>query len=404
MDFLKELMDSTNEYESPRQFWYWSGLAMLSAAVKDNVWVERGGIQELNVYPNVYIMLLAKSGLRKSNPVSFARRIVKINELTRVYSGRSSIEAIVQDLGKAYTTLSKKVIVDACGLVTASEFSSSLINNPQALTILTDLYDRNYNSGEWRSMMKVAGVDNLKNPTLSMLVATNPAHLQDFVSAKDMYGGYFGRTFIIQADKKHRSSSLFGQKMGRTPDIILLSDYLKRISKLSGAFTNTEQAAKIYDYWYQQHDLNAGTNGNEDRTGTEERTGDSVLKVASLLSLSQSEDMIIREGHIEQAIKLCEPLINTAGRATKGKGKSNFGEATAIVLEELWKNKGEISRERLLEKHWADFDALDLNRIVITLEGQKAIQVKQDGAKTIYVMPPGVWDQYDKFRRTKTID
>lgn len=399
MDFLNELMESTEEYESPRQFWYWAGLSILSATVKDHVWVERGGLQELNVYPNIYVMLYAKSGLRKSAPISFARRLVKAYEMNRVYSGRASIEAIVQDLGKAYTTAGKQIVVDACAYVTASEFSSSLINNPQALTILTDLYDRNYNSGEWRSMMKQAGVDNLKNPTLSMLIGTNPSHLKDFVQAKDMFGGFFGRTFIIHADKKHRSSSLFGRKMLRTPDVEKLGNYLKSLSKLRGAFTNTEEAAEKYGSWYDAHDLDSENAEIEDKTGTGERTGDSVLKVAALLSLSENPSMLIELHHINKAITLCEPLIDTVGRATSGKGKSSFGDATALVLDELWKNGGHVTRRRLLVKYFADFDAIDLDRVVVTLEDQKAITVERNQSDVTYRMPDKVFEQYTKFRK-----
>jgi len=398
-DWLNELMSSTEEYESPRQFWYWSGLSVLSAAVKDHVWVERGGMNELNVYPNIYVMLFAKSGLRKSAPISFARRLIKSIDITRTYSGRASIEAIVQDLGKAYTTSNKKIIVDACAFVTASEFSSSLINNPQALTILTDLYDRNYNSGDWTNMMKQAGVDNLKNPTLSMLIGTNPSHLKDFVQAKDMFGGFFGRTFIIHADKKFRSSSLFGKKQVRRPDHEALGNYLKTLHGLRGPFSNTEGAATLYDEWYQKHDLNSEVSDTEDKTGTGERTGDSVLKVAALLSLSQSTEMVIDASHIQKAIELCEPLIHTVARAASGKGKSTFGDATALILDELWKSKGEVTRDKLLTKYYGDFDAIDLNRIIVTLEDQKAVETTRKEGIVTYKMPEKVWEAYDKFRR-----
>lgn len=399
MDWLNELMDSTEEYESPRQFWFWSGLAILSATVKDRVWIERGGLQELNVYPNIFVMLFAKSGLRKSAPISFARRLVKSTELTRVFSGRASIEAIIQELGKAYTTPNRKIIVDACAFITASEFSSSMINNPQALTILTDLYDRNYNSGDWKNVMKQAGVDNLKNPTLSMLLGTNPAHLKDFVPAKDMFGGFFGRTFIIHADKKYRSSSLFGKKSMRRPDSDKLADYLRTLSELTGPFQNTDEAADYYDDWYQKHDTESETSELEDKTGTGERTGDSVLKVAALLSLSESTGLLIHKYHIQRAIELCEPLINTVSRATSGKGKSSFADATALVMDELWRKNGETTRKRLLTKYWSDFDAIDLDRVVITLEDQKAISVERQGKEVTYRMSEEVWKAYDKFRR-----
>jgi hypothetical protein len=400
MTWLDSLMESTEEFETPRQFWYWSGLSILSAIVKDKVWVERGGLDELRVFPNVYCMLFARSGLRKSTPVAYARRIVKYVNNTRVFSGRASIEAIVQELGKAYTTPEpRRIITDACAFITASEFSSSMINNTQALTILTDLYDRNYNSGEWKNVLKHAGVDILKNPTITLFCATNPPHLKDFVPTKDMYGGFFGRTFIIHADKKHRTASLFGRKLVKIPEIEKLGEYLKEVGKLSGPFTNTEDSANKYEKWYNEVDERMEE--VEDKTGTAERIGDAVLKVASLLSLSSSLDMLINSDHIDKAIELCEPLLNTVARATRGKGKSSFGDATAIVLEEIWRGGGNQTRHYLLTKHWSDFDAIDLDRVIITLEDRKAIESERVNGVVTYRMFKKVFEQYDKWMKEK---
>src|SRR6266852_3118151 len=96
MNWLDLLLAQHAELEAPLSFYYWAGIATISAVVKDNVWLDRGKLY--NLYPNVFIMLHAKSGLKKGPPVALARRLVEKVNNTRVISGRSSIQGILADL------------------------------------------------------------------------------------------------------------------------------------------------------------------------------------------------------------------------------------------------------------------------------------------------------------------
>src|SRR5437773_9702104 len=107
MSWLTELLHSTEELESPQPFWMWSGLATIAAVVKDNVFLNRGKAYKL--YPSIYVMLLARSGLRKGPPINLAKRLVKGVDNTRIISGRSSIQAILKEMGTAYTLPGGKV-------------------------------------------------------------------------------------------------------------------------------------------------------------------------------------------------------------------------------------------------------------------------------------------------------
>ena len=153
MNWIQTLVDQHSELESPRNFWYWSGLAIISAVVKDQVWMDRAGAY--NLYPNIYVMLHADSGLKKGPPVALAKDLVKRVNNTRIISGRSSIQGILKELGTAYTLPGGKVVNKSVGFVAASEFSSSIVSDPFAMTILTDLYDRQYNEGDYRSLLKM---------------------------------------------------------------------------------------------------------------------------------------------------------------------------------------------------------------------------------------------------------
>ena len=125
MTWLDELIVQHSELESPQSFWYWSGLCAISAVVKDQVYLERWAYK---LYPNIYVMLHADSGLKKGPPVGLAKTLVKRVNNTRVISGRSSIQGILKELGTAQSTPgSGKVNAKSCGFIVASEFSSSLV-------------------------------------------------------------------------------------------------------------------------------------------------------------------------------------------------------------------------------------------------------------------------------------
>src|SRR3990167_58763 len=112
MTWLDEVLASAEELESPRRYFLWSALTAISAVVKDSVWVNRGGAY--NLYPNIYVILYGPSGLRKGLPIALARQMVTEVGNTRVISGRSSIEAIIQELATAHTSPGR-IIADSAG-------------------------------------------------------------------------------------------------------------------------------------------------------------------------------------------------------------------------------------------------------------------------------------------------
>src|SRR5262245_31411819 len=231
MTWLDQLLNQHNELESPTSFWLWGGLASISAVVKDNVWLDR---QIYNLYPNIYVMLHAESGLKKGPAIAAAKQLVRGVGGTRIISGRSSIQGILKELGTAQTQPGGKVISKSTAFICSSELTSSLVEDKVATDILTDLYDRQYNIGEWRSLLKMESF-NLKDPTITMLTATNEAHSTDFFGRKDIHGGYFARTFIIAEHKRNRTNSLLIPLIN-PPKYADLTNYLKDIAKLTGPF------------------------------------------------------------------------------------------------------------------------------------------------------------------------
>lgn len=400
MTWLNELMDSTAEMESPRSFWYWSGVATISAILKDNVWLSRG--QAYNLYPNIYVMLLAGSALKKGPPIGLAKNLARIVGNTKVIVGRSSIQGILKELGTAVTDeKTGKVNTKSAGFVVASEFSSSLVEDPATFNCLTDLYDRHYNIGEWKSLLK-SDTFSLKDPTLTMLVATNEPHLRDFVKEKDVYGGFFGRMFVIKEETVSRLNSLI-DNLDNPPVPEKLAEHLKVLAKLQGQFKtlSATPAGKLYDEWYNDFYNNVRKHRIEDKTGTIGRFGDSVLKVAMILALSEKPELEISYSAMEEAISVCEKFVEGVRRATMGAtGKQQYAQQKTLIINELLSRENhQVSREILLRKFWMHLNVNELDEIMSSFAESKMIKPHNYGGTMVYEMPKHVAEQLLNFMR-----
>jgi hypothetical protein len=418
MQWLEKLLAQHSELESPTNFWLWGGLAAISAVVKDNVWLDR---QIYNLYPNIYVMLHAESGLKKGPPISMAKQLVRGVGGTRIISGRSSIQGILKELGTTQTQPGGKVINKSVAFICSSELTSSIVEDKVATDILTDLYDRQYNIGEWRSLLKMEQF-NLKDPTITMLTATNEAHSNDFFAKKDIHGGYFARTFVISETQRNRANSLL-VPLTNPPKYPESIEYLKTIAKLTGPFRPLasrevseefkfphkdlvtgeinffSEAGLLYELWYENFINTVLTQDLKDDTGTLNRFGDSVLKIAMLLSLSKDTNLTIDTASMQLAIDYSQKLIGNVRQMTYGKkGLSDAKDIKTLIIQELYmRETHQISRQMLLKKMWLHFrEASEIDEIMNSFDQAGVINVQSLGNQVIYVMPENQVQEYER--------
>jgi len=419
MNWINDLIEQHNELESPVSFYMWAGLATISAIVKDNVCINRY-IHKL--YPNIYVMLHADSGLKKGPSISAAKQMVSAINNTRIISGRSSIQAILKEMGTAQTVPGGKIVGnDSTAFICSSELSSSIVEDPVATKILTDLYDRQYNIGQWRSLLKMETF-TLKNPTITMLTATNDAMSEDFFNRSVIQGGYIARTFIIHEAKRNRLNSLL-VPLRNPPNYKKSSEYLIELAKLKGEFkplgsrertndfkqprTNSAtneieyytETGAIYQDWYEKFYREIDEFGIKDNTGTLNRFGDSVLKVAMLLSLSREPKLEIDPESMSEAIDVCQKLVGSTRKTTQAmSGLSNTAALKSKIIAELFsRDNHQITRTMLTKKLWLDYGSPDeLDDLMQSFDSSGMIITRSIGNNIVYEMPG---NQVEELRR-----
>ncbi len=385
MSWLEDVLKAVDAVETPRSYLKWACLVAISSVVKDNVFLKKGGVYQL--YPNLYVLLVGESGLKKSFATNLAKTLIKKVDNTRIISGRSSIQGIIQDLSNAVTKPGKPPLVKAHGAIISDEFSASLIDDPKTFDIMTNLYDRHYND-EWKNMLK-QGTEMLKDVCVTFFTATTPDKFKEMIGATDITGGFIARTVIVKETRRAKKNSLVDDDFIPI-DYDKLVEHLVSISKLTGAFTWCEDARSAFKTWY--NDLEPEL----DNTGVLNRIHDTVLKVSMLLSLSRGIDMKITLQDLEDAMILLANYVRDVKDVTEGVGKSEFAPKIKRFLEVIMTSpEYSITKAAMQRKCWKDFNVYELDVVVETLITAKAITKEQIGSATMFKATKQLLNDYE---------
>lgn len=382
MDFIEEVLESTQFFEAPRRFYYWSSLAAVSAVVKDRVYFDMAGNYLL--YPNIYVLLYGPSAVKKGPPIALAQDLVTRVDATRVIDGRSSIEAVLKELGTIYTRPDKTMVRDSCGFLVSGELSSSIISNTAAMDIMTNLYDRQYNIGEWRYRLKVSEGALLNKPTITWLTGTNEALFRDFIPEKNLQGGLIGRMFVISENEDNMINSLMFKT--KAPDRGLLAQKLKDISNLSGEFCMDNDVRHAVDSWYKNFKKNEAPK-LMDNTGFTGRMGDFLIKMAMIISCARRGDKELIIDDVVEAKDLVTPLIVPAKKlinASKKTDESMFRKRYIVLNYLASRPTCSEERHKILQGLGLQIDAEDLDRIAQTLIQSQVLVIDTSAGRMIY--------------------
>jgi hypothetical protein len=397
MSWLDLLLEETDFVETPKQWIYWSGLTTISAIVSPNININKGAYK---LKPNLYVLLIGRSGLGKGFGPSVSKKLVQMVDNTRVISGRGSIEGIIKELAIVKAKENGSIpFKDARGYLCSGEFAASLYEATHALTILTDLYDAHYNP-EWVNTLKNSPIEKLRFPCLTLLSGANQDMFDLTVDKSHLGGGFIGRTLLINADKRFRANSMIYEEDEKIDEVNYnkLTEHLKSLSKLEGSMIWSSEAKRMYNKWfypYREAEV-------DDRTGTHDRMNDHVIKIAACISLSRKLDMVIESDDVEEAVTVCSALSNTARKVAGMQGKSDISTLIKSFLVIMFKaEEYRLTRKQVLQRGFGDFDSNELDKIVETLNQTGFVAQLTGGKEIKYQLTKVCVEWWEKNARKK---
>ena len=298
--------------EVPLAYHFWSGVAMMAAACRRNVYIDRNTHY---IYPNVYIVLVGKQGLRKGQAHDMVVDVIqrtnqvlaeegnpefrpehrRIRVLAKTSSPAHFLEQMKAEdpanlaMGNPPGAMFEPPHYDteSTGILINGELSTLMgknaVDGPLWIPMLTELY----NCGDYVNGTITSGFRRLHNVALTCLFATAPDWMRSTISQDIKKGGFLRRTMFCFRETSGRVVS-----WPSTSDPIAAEALARDLAFFSGLnsgteFTLTRAGRVFYDEWYFDNHATVGsTEAMESWYTTKDMH---LLKLAMILGLSNGK-------------------------------------------------------------------------------------------------------------------
>jgi len=311
-DFITAYLDYVDNGFAPRKFHVWSALSLLAGALERKVWLPWN--HHVVHYPNLYVMLVAFPGVGKSASAGAAVSLLSdLNRQTRDINfipERITEAAVYSAMSEGSSfTMGSKVYMHSSGFWYGPEASAHLRDvYGDFIATLTDFYDCRT---EVKTRTEGKGLRILKNTCFNLLTACTFDYLSRLITDENIMGGFASRiTYVINRDKLVRDSEF--QDGGGDPEkelrlqefrASLLHD-LGEIHRMAGPFKAHKTFGDLWKAWHKKFEAERQEHPSEKMQSLLARKNATVLKVAMILSASESDAKILTPDHWEQAMAL----------------------------------------------------------------------------------------------------
>lgn len=367
--WLKEYLRYTDMQESPDIFHLWVGLSVIATILNREVCFN---LKAYKVWPNQFIILVAGSQqCRKSTAIQMGQDILESipkEFRPQVLAQKITPEALIETLKETKVAVGEHGIKPlASGLLVASELSVLIdkqARNSGLLAVLVDLYD---SKDRWEYKTRLHGKEELLNVYLNLLAGSSPEYLRISLPYDEIGGGMLARTiFVYAAQPKRRIPfPMFGAEQQKQQDRLVHD--LMEISKLRGEVEISPDGRRWYSEWYMNVKHNIAHPALKSYYAKKENH---VLKIAQLLSVAESDSLVVDEVHLQMALSILDRNEKGLPHVLGELVSSQTGYKTQVVLNvitDLCSNDRRVTRTNLISRLHHVMDIEEIDRAIETL-------------------------------------
>ncbi|MBW8034159.1 MAG: DUF3987 domain-containing protein [Planctomycetes bacterium] len=400
-DWITRYMKFVEDTEPAKLYHKWTAVMALAAVLKRKCWL-RWGINK-TLYPNLYAVLVGPPGNRKGTAMEIGEWF--LNNLGVVTAPSSvTIEALIRllrDVAVTETTADNHHITHSSLTVWSPEWKVFLgrKENYEMFSALTDWYDC---ADNWSRLTKTQGEDELTGVWFNMFGAITPTALRSVVPYEAEGGGFLSRIIFIYEEKAYK----------RVPDPFVtpalqkigdkLTDDLHEIQQLSGTFQLTPDAFDYYrDFYIDMERTNPSLPMMFQ--GYLSRRQIQFLKLSMIMSVSESDDMIIDVKHMERGLKLLIETEVKMPRTFSGFGTAKDAQLLDDMMVYIAKRRKLHARDLFVQFRAFITDPRHMESLLSALVRQQFISMKPSVKGTVIKYNPNnpLHEQYGSQTKTK---
>lgn len=375
-DWIDTFCDYVSDTESPQIFAKWSAISAIAGALRRKCWFSFG---RLKTFPNLYIVLVAPPGGRKSVTLSYAKEILVdgISGLP-ISSESNTRESLLKDLEESATdsiNAKGETLRYSALTVMSKEFETFLgqkKDNTKLIVTLTDLYD--HIDPTWKHKTKHSGNTTIPNVFLNLAGCTTPSSLSSSLPTDAIGGGLTSRIIFVYCDRIEKLVPIPEYTSKEIKLKELLTEDIRAIGSIHGMYTFTVESKKRYSEWYITNASTRKICKDDAFAGWYQRKPLFVQKLAMICKASVSDETEIEWDYFHRAITLLEEIEETMALAFRGVGRSDITADMDMVCK-IISSRDYISDSELMALVYRDIDTKKMDQVISTLVRGQSIRM-----------------------------
>lgn len=322
-------------------------------------------------YPNIYVVFVGPPATRKTTTMDYADQL-----LADVPNVTEAADSMTQQV------LAKRIseAKDCAVSIRAGELGTFI--NPSGSVMIDFLVSVFDGRRKFSTDTLMRNVEFSDAPCVNMIAATTPVWISNNLSELMVGGGLTSRTMMIYEEDLRRKQLFYEEldyeyleKLNRN----LKTDLVHIATNIAGEFRFTEDAKLFAEEWYR----GLKTPDDYRLQGYFGRKHVHLFKVAMLLHLAYSDELLITKKDLTDGIKLLETVEKKLSNVYQSVGKNPFTDVMDALLGYI-ALKGKVSRKELLSRFYQSAQPATLLELINALIAMEKISIDSVTGDYIY--------------------
>lgn len=376
--FLKNFRTFTECSEVHPNHAMWAALVAMSAVVGRKVHLPLG---PFTIYPNLYVVFVAPPGGRKSTAMDFTGAFLEQFGLPVTYDSVTK-ERLVGTMAKnevAFQPLNGDPPFVYSPLTILSTELSEIVgpSKDSMISFLTTLFDK---KGDYKNSTIKRGDEHIVSPYLVLLGCTTPAWITARLRDDVISGGFSRRAIFVYEDEEpeRKAIPVVTEEMKSAWDEAVA--YAKeKLAMAYGPFRWAPEAQAKYVDWYENQVIPK----DPYLTGYFRSKHIQVMKIAQLVSLSESANMVIELHHWDFAFQLLGLIEGNLHRVFEGVGRNELNASASILVDMIRQAGGYLAEKQCYNLMFAHCQEYEIKQIIEHLvNSEKLVKAAINNTKT----------------------